>query len=521
MPSPLTDSRARLALGLLGAALALAVSGACRRDSGPPSGAAPAGDTLAVAVGADVTGVFPNPPMTNDSYSLDVNSNVFEGLVTLDAQLVPRPALAESWENPDARTWVFHLRHDVHFSDGTPVTAADVVASLTAAREKGWCNAGALQSIAAIAAVDPATVRIETRIPFPNLLARLHYGFVLPAWAVGRTPVPPVGTGPYAVERWLPGRTLTLVRNPSFRRPRPFFQRIELEVVADDAERVGRVVSGRAQLANGVPIPALAQLERERGVRQVVAPGLRVVHLAFRVDAAPFSDRRLREAVDLAIDREELIRRVLRGQALPASQLVTAAVAGYNPALRPVRPDRDRARQLVAQAGPRGGLRVTLDGPRDWYVEDAAIMAEVARQLATVGIRVEVNALPKRDWIPRLQSGRSRFYLYGWACETRDAGDALDALIHSPTPEGLGLNNYQGVSDAVLDGLIDQANLVPPGKPRNAIFATALARVAELHAIVPLEIQPESVAMRDTLSWTPPLNFGLRLLETARLEREP
>jgi ABC-type oligopeptide transport system substrate-binding subunit len=145
----------------------------------------------------------------------------------------------------------------------------------------------------------------------------------------------------------------------------------------------------------------------------------------------------------------------------------------------------------------------------------------VARQLGEAGIRVEVNVRHGAEWTRLVESGRSSFYLYGWACETRDAGDALDALIHSPTPDGLGLNNFQGISDPELDRLIDAVHTAPGPTLARELYARALTRVAELHLVVPLEIQPETMAVSRDLAWEPPLNFGLRRLETARPVPEP
>jgi len=495
---------------ILALATSLLLAG-CRRDAGKEPER-----TLTVAVRSDVTGIFPNAPMTNDSYTLDVNANVFEGLVRLDAQLVPQPAIALRWENPDALTWVFRLRPGIRFSDGTPVTAGDVVASLQAARELHWCNEGALPAIESVSAPDDATVRLRTRVPFPNLLPRLHYAFVLPAAAVRRLPVPAVGTGPFVVERWEPGVALTLVRSETFRGPPSTYSRIRFEVVPLDADRVARVTSGGAQLADTVPLAEVARLEKDASVRMIVQPGLRVVFLAPRLDREPFSDERVRAALDLAIDREELIRNALGGRGYPATQLVTPAVFGYDRTRTAAPADRVRARKLLAEAGHPDGLAVRLECSEKMYAGAASLLREVVRQLGEAGLRVEVKPLPKDAWNATLTSGSSPLYLYGWACETLDAGDALDALTHTRTADGLGANNFQGLSDGALDALVDEAGRAPDVASRRALFERALARVAEKRFVVPLVIQPETLLSRRDLVWDPPLNLGLRLLETAR-----
>ena len=120
---------------------------------------------LTVAVRADITGVFPEPPTQSESFTIDLFSNVLEGPFRLDANLAVKPALVSTWSNPDDRTWVFRLRQGVRFSDGTPLTSADVVASLRAAVEKPFPTAAFLSAIAKVEASGPLEFRVTTREP--------------------------------------------------------------------------------------------------------------------------------------------------------------------------------------------------------------------------------------------------------------------------------------------------------------------------------------------------------------------
>src|SRR5262249_37749072 len=139
------------------AALALALLAACSLP------AEHARSTLRLALRADVTGFYPNRPFTNAGFTLGLNANVFEGLLRFDGPLRLVPAPAERWLNPDERTYLFELRHGLRFSDGTPVKAADVVASLEAARRHRWPNPDYFQSIASVRAVGEDSVEIGTR----------------------------------------------------------------------------------------------------------------------------------------------------------------------------------------------------------------------------------------------------------------------------------------------------------------------------------------------------------------------
>lgn len=490
------------------ALLSLALASGCA-----PGPAAPGGGTLTLAVRSDVTGVYPNPPIQSEAFTIDVASNVFEGLVRFDRSFKPQPALAVTWESPDERTWVFRLRRSARFSDGTPVVSADVVASIRAALTRGYVTAPFLSDLEEVATQGDDAVRIRTRHPSPVLLSHIPFGFVLPARALEQRPVPPIGTGPYTVQRWEPGSELVLARNPHYLDGPVPFERVRFVVTPSAADRVAALRSGKADVIDDLPTAEADRLRSDPRVRVETRPGFRVLFLAFRMDRPPFSDPRVREAVDLAIDRAELIERALPGRGVPASSLVPPSIVGFDAEVPPARLDRERARGLLREAGFPHGLDVRLDGTRDRYANDAEVLAEAARQLATVGVRVEVNALPKSQFFPLLDGGGSDFYLLGWACDTVHAGMALDALMHSRSGGGLGSQNTQRLSDPELDRRIDAAREAAELSVRARLLAGALARVAELRPIVPLHVQVESIAFSRRLDWEPPLNLALRLHE--------
>lgn len=491
---------ARLLLGLC----VLAVAFACRGR-----GRADARDTLTLAVRADVTGIFPNPPLANEAYSIHINRSIFEGLVAFDHRLALGPALAEYWENPDETTTIFILRKGLRFSDGRPVTARDVVASLLAPRARRWITRDYLQAVESARAIDDRRLEIKTRTPYHILPFKLPFGFVLPAEAATQTPVPSLGTGPYRLERWTPGRELNLERNPFYRGTPAGFSRVRFLVEPNAQARIASVLRGEAMLADSLAPRDVDRLRAEPSVRPIVRPSMRVLFLGMRMDEPPFSDARVREAVDLALDRAELIRRALGGRSAAASQLVPRAVVGFNPEIPEARLDRARARRLLAEAGHPRGFKIRLDGPHNRYINDSEILEEVARQLAEVGIRVTVNALDKREFFQLQGSRECKFFLLGWACESGEAGDALDALVHSPSGDVLGSENSFGVADPELDRLIDVANGAASSAERTAHLQAALARVAQLRPLLPLLVQTEAFLVSRRLKWDPPVTLAL------------
>jgi peptide/nickel transport system substrate-binding protein len=328
------------------------------------------------------------------------------------------------------------------------------VASFEAATQRGWASLDYLEAIESVRALDAQRVEVRARRPDVALLTRLPWGFVLPARVLANDPVPVIGTGPYRLDEWRPGRRFILSRNPHYWREGPRFERVEFRVVPDDAQRMALVERGEADIADNVPLEDFDRLGQRSDLRLVVGSGHRVLFLALRVDRPPFNDPRLREAIDVTLDRARLVERVLLGRAQPASQILPRGIVGYVPELAPATQDRERARRLLAAAGYPSGLTLRLDGPNNRYVRDEAILREVAEQLAEVGIRAQAHAMDKTAFFELIEKGDSVAHLLGWASETGDGGDTLDIVFHPPTQGYAGRLNSTGLSDEELNRLI-------------------------------------------------------------------
>ena len=476
-------------------------------------GSAPEAATLTVAVQADITGLY--PALRNESYSFTVNANMLEGLTALGHDLGPQPALADRWENPDEHTWLLHLRPGVRFSDGKPVRVRDVVASVRYAAGADATRT-LLAPIESVEGLSEELVRIRTRFPCPVLLAHLAFAFVLPEATLSeQAGPPPPGTGPFKVEEWLRGSELVIVRNPRFRGPPPAFDRVRFVVTADPGQRLDALRTGRADIIDNVPMGEIDTLRRSSTLRVVSRPSLRVLFLAMRVDEPPFSNPLVREAVDIALDRGELVNRAMGGFGTPSAQLVPPPVLGYNPDIRITAPDPKRARELLRAAGYPGGFSVRLDGPTNRHARGVEIMGEVARQLGEIGVKVEVSAMPKEEFFRLADSGRYQLLLYGWSCETIQAGEALDELIHTAPPDTA--PNVAFFSDPGIDRLIDMADRSPLISERSDLLARALAAVARARPVVPLVIQNESFAFSARrVAWDPSLDMALHIADVYR-----
>ncbi len=497
--------RARPLAALAGIGVLLASCRAPQREAVPAAAA-----SLSIVVRGDVTGFFPNPPIVNEGYTMDVNWNLYDGLVRFDNRFRIEPAVALRWENPDERTYVFELRPGLRFSDGRSVTGEDVAASLMAPRQRRWVTRDYLQAVASVRVVAPGRVEVQTRFPYLILLSKLPWGHILPAAEIRKERVPTVGTGAYRLRSWDPGREFVFERNPHYWGPAPAFESARFEVVPDGRTRALRVLHGEADIADQLPLDEIERLQAA-AVEVRSGPGIRVLMLALRVDRKPFSDPRVREALDLAVDRDELNRRAFSGRATPASQVVPRSIVGFNPALRVTRADPLRARLLLAEAGYPLGLEVRLDGPSNRYVRDVETLHELKRQLDVAGFSISLNILAKPAYYALVDSGQSDVNLIGWACATGEAGDVLDGFLHSKQGEVLGSDNTMGLADGELDSLIETANAAATLEERTVLLQNALDRVAALRPIIPLLVQPEALAISKRVLWDHPPNYALRL----------
>ncbi len=449
---------------------------------------------------------YPNAVVTLDPHAHDdavtrsLLFAIYEPLVTLSPDLEVVPGLAERWDTPDPRTWRFTLRRGVRFHDGRELTAKDVVASL---RRACWGEDSAVASyLTAVAEVKQVpgireVVEVTTRAPFPLLLTRLAMAPIVPE---GRSPPRPVGTGPYLWRAGTVDGPVLLERWHGYWGPPPAVERVKvLFVGADDAMA--------AIEENGLDVIARASIDFVRTHHlgdewQIVrAPSLATTLLGLNVQRWPLSDPRVREAIDVAIDRSELVQTAYPdGDAEPAVSVIPAEVFGFSPTGRLTASEPERARRLLAEAGVGSDVELTLD--------HAGVPEEslefVRASLARVGLRVRSVPYPWEIFYRRLMAGDSELSLFGWNFPFADASDFLDGVVHTREPERrVGLQNGSGYSNAQVDRWLEEAATEPRSSRRLDLLRKVLARVAEDRPYLPLYHRVRLSLVRRPFTLTP------------------
>ena len=476
---------------------------------------APVPAELRVAVHSDPLAL--DPHRHNEALTFSLLRNVYEPLTSFDDRMQVGPSLALSWENPSDTTWVFHLRPGVRFHDGSPFGAADVVWSLERVRRADASGFGSyLVAVAGLRAIDELTVEITTLRPYPILLNKLAFIAIVPRGS----PVPierPVGTGPYRFASFSPGKGLALEAFDHYWGPHPQEPRVVFLPVGDRGERVDLLERGAIDVAQEPGPENAARLAGAPGLKLVEGEGLLVIYLLLRAEhGGPLADPRVREAIDLAIDRDDLVRRLGAGFGASAGQLVSRNAFGYSAGLAPEARDLARARTLLGEAGLGGGFDLEIQ-----LRDDRQPIAEaLAAQLGEAGIRVAVTAEPWSRLFPALREGGPRqAYLGGVLTASADASDVFDGMVHSRDAErGYGDNNYAGYRNPQLDALIEESSSTLDMLSRRRLLEQCSVLLAQDRVYLPLFAPYILYGARQEIAWQPRLDGWLLASEVSRRE---
>jgi oligopeptide transport system substrate-binding protein len=451
---------------------------------GPPRAA------LTVANGPDLETL--DPQLARSSAALRASRAMFAGLTRLDpATLETVPDLAGSWDSPDGgRSWRFTLREGLRWSDGSPLTAADVVASwerlaapATAAPYAAWVAGGRFQ----VEDGRPVAVFPEPRPLFPMLCSPPALAPVptsLREQPPGVLPRPLVSSGPYRLlERRLRDR-LRLERNPhSWRAAEVKSPTLDLLTVDSDITALNLFLTGQVAFAPKTPELALPTLLAEEDPRLHRGPELGTVFLRLNQAEGPAADPRLRRALLLATDPIALARTLGEGRQ-PAAGFVPPAMPGHGGASWPT-PDPAAARALLAEvvaAGDGSPPRLELLYPsstRNRLVAEAL----AAQWRETLGLELRLMNLEARTFYPAQSALEYQLSLSSWVADYPDALSFLEIL------RGGDRNNRSGYADPAYDRLIAEAATTLDPARRAALLGETEARLAAQAVVIPLLAQ--------------------------------
>jgi len=487
-----------------------------------------AAQTLSVGVSAPVTSVDPHYHTLTPNEQLD--SHIYERLVETDPKARPVPGLAESWKLIDDHTWEFKLR-DTKFHDGSPFTAEDV--AYTIARVPTVVNSPGsfsvyTKSIVAAEIVDAHTIRLRTAGVYPLLPIDLSQVFIIshklgpnPATEEFNTGKNAIGTGPYRFVSYQSGDRVELERNEAYWGRKPAWQHINWRMIPNDGARTAALLSGDVGLIDQVPTADLARLRTDAKVKLWETVSLRLIFLTLDqsrdgptpyvtgphgevLAKNPLKDRRVREALSIAINRPAIVDRVMENAAIASGQFLPPGSYSYVPDLNPPKYDPVRAKALLTEAGYPDGLTITLHSSNDRYLNDAKIVQTVGQMWSRIGIKASVEATPWTTFVGHANKQDYSIYELGWGISTGEASNPLRSLVSTfDAAKGRGAVNRGRYSNPKLDGMIDQALTIADDSQREQALIAAQRVVFDDVALIPLHIQKNNWASRSGVIYVP------------------
>ncbi len=325
-----------------------------------------------------------------------VQLHIFDALVDFTGpNLTLRPMLAERWESPNPNTLRFHLRHGVKFHNGDPLTAEDVKFTVDLQlQNKGSTANSYLGPTEGARVLDPYTVEITTRTPFPPLLTNLTRLHILPRAYARIGPEAfgskqPIGSGPYRFVEWQRGQRIVLEANPDYWGGVPSPRRLVFRFIQDPSTRAAELKAGGVDIITGPPVAQLKELST--GDTEIVTvPAARLIAYPFNMLQKPLDDVRVRRALNYAVDRETIVKSLLQGYGKPTGQPFAPGWLGYDPEIKPFPYDPVRAKRLLTEAGYPNGFDVTWNISTGVFLADKEIAEAAAAMLGQVGVRVRL-----------------------------------------------------------------------------------------------------------------------------------
>jgi peptide/nickel transport system substrate-binding protein len=466
-----------------------------------------------------------DPHSQNHATTNAILQHSYEGLVRYNAKYEVEPSLATKWTYLSPTQVRFELRKGVKFHDGSPFTADDVIFSYGRIKQPNGTMGIYVTGVSEVRKVDSHTVDLILAGPNPILLRNLVNFFIMSeAWAKKNNSVNvadfkskeesfasrnAIGTGPYRITGWTPEQRITMtINNDWWDKHTGNVKDVIYTPIKSDPTRVAALLSGDVDMLTDLPTQDISRLRQDSKLKVVDGPEVRTIYLAPDLGSPelkhsnikgknPFADKRVRQALSLAIDREAIRRTTMRGLSIPAALIVAPGVNGHEDALdKPAPANVDAAKKLLADAGYPNGLEVRLNCPNNRYVNDEEICQNVVAMWARVGVKAQLAAENMVTFIQKVQNFDSSIYLLGWGVATYDAQYSLQSLIRTRTTGADGNFNFSKISDPVVDRLTDAMKTETDVTKRNAMIREALVRTRDEVLVIPLHHQMRPWAMK-------------------------
>jgi peptide/nickel transport system substrate-binding protein len=518
----------RLLASLLTVA-ALAATAACGGGSTPPAAGSTADaslagatvnqtDTLRLALSRQLTGVNPHKGGSPDSSGAVIGS-VYESLTRITADAQTAPGLATAWTNSDPLTWTATIRTDRLYSDGTPLTADDIVwnfATILDPDYKGTIGAPIRKYLTSVEKVDDQTVTFHLSVPALDFPGRLWSVYIVkPEFAqTHNLETESLGSGPYVIDSLDLENGVQLSLNPHWTGDRPAFDKVSYTVLASEAQRVAALQAGEQDIALNLEPLSLDQFADSPNYDTIIGVGPQPLVLAIneRKTGTPLADARVRQALNYATDKQGIITGILKDSVEPLpGQVLFEPFQTPVPGVTAYEYDPDKAKALLAEAGYADGFTVEVDVPSGTYVSAELISQAIAAQWAQIGVTLTITTEPFPAWLQRQYGAddqASDLVYIMWGGQYRDGYSLFDPFrsdhiqSHVKAPE--------------FDALVLQAQAASDPTQQRALVGQAVTNYRDEAHTVFLYPSPFTAVVSKAVTWTPKPSRYLYAQEVGR-----
>jgi peptide/nickel transport system substrate-binding protein len=448
----------------------------------------------------------------------DAVKHIFDPLVWTGDDLQLEPGLATSWEAVDDDTWEFKLREGVKFHDGSDFTAEDVKFSIERIPQVTGPTTTEIyvRRVADVEIVDDHTLRIHTDGPAATLPYDFVRLFIVSAdaakdYSTAETSAEgfnsgkaTIGTGPFKFVSWEPKGDLVLERFDDYWRGPAPWQKVTRKELSDDSSRLAALKAGDIDVMNYVSSADYLALESDPNIETFIGDSVYVMNLQLdqrestpmvrakgggALDENPLREPAVREALDLAIDRDTMVEIVLEGLGRPANQLMPEGFFGWSDQVPDPVYDPERATQLLAEAGYPDGFEMDLYCTNDRLPGDGAICEALGQMFSQIGISTNVNAISKSVYFPAQARKEYSVFMNGWGTLTGEASYTLGSMAHSPDEEvKMGAFNRIEYHNEEVDRLLEQGAREIDADKRRALFEEAMEKIMADRAYISIVV---------------------------------
>jgi peptide/nickel transport system substrate-binding protein len=448
-----------------------------------------------------------DPTIPSDNGSIWVIYNIFDQLTTINkdsSDVVP--SLAQSWTiSRDGKTYTFHLRPGVKFSDGTPLTADDVVFSLERAfNPKLDAYAFLFVPVKSMKALNSSTVQIKLAHPYAPFLQNLN---VFPASIVSKAAYQanpkafaekPIGSGPFALKQFVKGQFTHLVRNTHYWKPgQPYVDEVMIPYVADDNTRILKLEAGEIDAAENIPYAQIATLNKRNGLHVAIEPLFRFDGIWLNNEKKPLNDVRVRQALNYATDKVSIVKSILFGHAEVANHMMPKEKYWLS-SVKPYPYDINKAKQLIAQSSASKGFTLPLVVPTgDVIIQQVSQV--VKQSWSQIGVNVQIQNLDIGTAYTDFSKGNYTAGSNWYITSDVTAPDELAAIEFDYTAPGGFDSFYSYYKSAQASALIHKAAASTSEKTRAKLFGQLQRLVMHDAPLVALYFSPARTGLRSNV----------------------